>query len=207
MTRNRALPVFAALMLALLAVGLLAAGSATAAGPSTLELKTDKQDLPVGSRVGVEVNFALGLCWSNEAGWGTLTSNGAASDSITKVRESNAGSECTEESDGQRDTETGAIKSVELSANGQATMKLAIRLHIHEAGLLCTFAFGTLHGTFESPGQVYMSGEAVGKLVAKQSGSGCPKTRSTTWWWVSIDDSIGKEAPHNEYVTESEVRS
>jgi hypothetical protein len=187
----------------LLVLALMTAGSAWAS--SLLELRSDHQDLPVGSRVGVEVNFQLGLCWSNEAGYGTLTSNREATDTIAKIRESNRGSECTESSEGKQDTETGNVTSVTLTAAGQATVKLSVKLHIYESNTECSYSFKKLEGSFQPGGEVNISGEALGKLVSKESGAGCAKTRSTPWWWVSFDDGIGSEAPQEEYVTESEL--
>ncbi len=190
-------------------IAVFALGAAFAAGASAgsgLELKANGQPLSVGSRVGVEIEWRLGGCWTNESGWGTLKVNGAAKDKITHIQESEEGSLCAWEEDGKLDYMTGKLKEVDLTSSGQATVKEAVRLYIYEeAERLCVYKFSTLHGTFATSGVLEILGTAVGKLYkAASSESGCVKTVSTEFWWVSID---GEPEPGKYWLTESELIS
>ncbi len=193
----------------LLALGSLAAltlGAVSAAGALAspgLELKANGQVLPVGSKVGVEIEWRLGGCWTNESGWGTLAVNGSTVDKIAHIQESEEGSLCSWSEDGKLDYMTGKLKEVDLTSSGQATVKEAVRLYIYEEGeRMCAYTFKTLHGTFATSGVLEIFGTAVGKLYKKASSpSGCAKTVSSEFWWQSID---GEESG-NLLRTESEL--
>jgi hypothetical protein len=205
-TRGRGMSkvkLFGVSVIAAFALGAVAAVEAWAS--SGLELKTNGQDLPVGSRVGVEIEWRLGGCWTNESGWGTLSVNGAAEDKIAHVKESEEGSLCSWSENGKQDYMTGEVHGVDLTSSGQATVKEAVRLYIYEdeGERLCAYTFKTLHGTFQTSGVVELFGTAVGKLyMPGSSPSGCAKKVTTEWWWLSID---GEPEPGRFWLTESEL--
>lgn len=191
------------LVAALVAIG--AVSAAASVGPG-LELKTDGQDLPAGSKVGVEIEWHLGGCWTNESGWGTLSVNGAQEDKIVHIRDSEEGSLCSWSEGDKQDYMTGRLKEVDLTSSGHATVKEAVRLYIYEPEeRLCAYTFKTLSGTFATSGVVEILGTATGKLYrAGSSPSGCAKKVSSSFWWQSID---GEPAPDQFWRTESELVS
>lgn len=186
------------------ALALGAVSAAVASAGAGLELKTDGQDLAAGARIGVEIEWRLGGCWTNESGWGTLKANGATTDKIVHVQESEEGSLCSGSEDGKQDRMTGQVHEVDLTSTGKATVKEDVQLDVYEdeGQRLCAYTFKTLHGAFQTSGIVELYGAATGKLNQSASSAGCASKVSTNWWWESID---GEPAPNQYWRTESEL--
>lgn len=159
---------FGAGLLAVLGIMLVALPVSGASAAKLLTLTKEGVAVPVGAPADVGLVIFEGSCISFSEG--TLSSDGVAKDVMKAT--SNAAQGCGEEGW----SETGVITEAQFGGSGKATLKGSVEV---TAPGPCTYKIKTLKGTFEVPGELYVSGTTTGKLNKKISAPTCATTLAT----------------------------